>query len=54
MNFDDLKVTIASVTGLGSWLVVMDNFLKVGISLLSLLYIGVKLKQLMENKGKDK
>jgi hypothetical protein len=54
MSFDDLKVTIASVTGLGSWLVVMDNFLKVGISLLSLLYIGVKLKQLMENKGKDK
>mgnify|MGYP004455407247 len=54
MNLDDLKVTIASVTGLGSWLVVMDNFLKVGISLLSLLYIGVKLKQLMENKGKDK
>ena len=54
MSFDDLKVTIASVTGLGSWLVVMDNFLKVGISLLSLLYIGVKLKQLMENRGKDK
>ena len=54
MSFDDLKVTLASVTGLGSWLVVMDNFLKVGISLLSLLYIGVKLKQLMENRGKDK
>jgi len=52
MNLDDLKVTIASVTGLGSWLVVMDNFLKVGISLLSLFYIGYKLKQLMEKKGK--
>ena len=52
MNFDDIKVVIASATGLGSWLVVMDNFLKVGISLLSLLYIGGKLKQLMENKKK--
>ena len=52
MNFDDIKVVIASAPGLGSWLVVMDNFLKVGISLLSLLYIGVKLKQLMENKKK--
>jgi hypothetical protein len=52
MNFDDIKVTIASATGLGSWLVTMDNFLKVGISLLSLLYIGVKLKQLLEKKHK--
>ena len=50
MNLDDIKVTIASATGLGSFLVVMDNFLKVGISLLSLLYIGVKLKQLMESR----
>ena len=52
MNLDDIKVTIASATGLGSWLVTMDNFLKVGISLLSLLYIGVKLKQLLERKHK--
>jgi len=52
MNFDDIKVTIASATGLGSWLVTMDNFLKVGISLLSLLYIGAKLKQLLERKRK--
>jgi hypothetical protein len=52
MNFDDLKVTIASVTGLGSWLVAMDSFLKLGISLLSLLYIGIKLKQLLEGKRK--
>ena len=50
MSFDDIKVTIASATGLGSWLVAMDNFLKVGIRLLSLLYIAVKLKQLMERK----
>ena len=52
MNLDDIKVTIASATGLGSWLVAMDNFLKVGISILSLLYIAVKLKQLLERKRK--
>mgnify|MGYP003112066349 FL=1 len=52
MNLDDIKVTIASATGLGSWLVTMDNFLKVGISILSLLYIGVKLKQLLEGRRK--
>ena len=52
MNLDDIKVTIASATGLGSWLVAMDNFLKVGISILSLLYIAVKLKQLLEGKHK--
>jgi len=52
MNFDDLKVLLVSAGGLGSWLVAMDGLLKVGISLLSLFYIGYKLKQLMEKKGK--
>jgi|TARA_R100001082_G_C4347620_1_gene153024 hypothetical protein len=52
MSLDDIKVAIASATGLGSWLVAMDNFLKVGISLLSLFYIAIKLKQLLENRKK--
>jgi hypothetical protein len=52
MNLDDLKVTIASVTGLGNWLVTMDMFLKVGISLVSLLYIVLKVRQLLENRDK--
>ena len=46
MSLDDIKVAI------GSWLVAMDNFLKVGISLLSLFYIAIKLKQLLENRKK--
>jgi len=52
VSLDDIKVTLASVTGLGSWLVAMDNFAKLGISLLSLIYIALKLKQLMENRKK--
>jgi hypothetical protein len=52
MTLDDIKVTLASVTGLGNWLVTMDMFLKVGISLASLLYIVLKIKQLLENRSK--
>jgi|TARA_R110000824_G_C14696217_1_gene622104 hypothetical protein len=50
MTLDDFKVIFASVTGLGNWLVAMDLILKVGISLASLLYIILKIKQLLENK----
>ena len=39
---DDFKVAVASITGLGNWLVQMDLLLKVGISLLSLLYVAKK------------
>lgn len=43
MNWvDDLKVALASVTGLGNWLIQMDLLLKVGISLVSLLYVSKK------------
>ena len=43
MNWvDDLKVALASVTGLGNWLIQMDLLLKVGISLVSLLYVTKK------------
>ena len=49
MNFDDLKVAIASVTGLGNWLVNIDLLLKIGISVASLVYIGLKIRQLLKN-----
>ena len=43
MNWlDDVKVCFASVTGLGNWLVEMDLLLKVGISLVSFLYVTKK------------
>lgn len=49
MNFDDLKVAIASATGLGNWMVEIDLVLKVAISVASLIYIGLKIKQLLKN-----
>jgi len=51
MSLDDLKVAFASVTGLGNWLVEMDVILKVGISMASLIYIILKIKQLLKKKG---
>ena len=50
MNFDDLKVIFASSTGLGTWLIDMDMVIKLMLSLASLLYIILKIKQLLEKK----
>lgn len=49
MNFDDLKVMVASVSGLGNWMVDIDLFLKVAISLASLIYIILKIRKLIKN-----
>jgi hypothetical protein len=49
MNLDDLKVAIASITGLGNWMVEIDLVLKVAISVASLIYIGLKIRQLLKN-----
>ena len=50
MNFDDFKVALASITGLGNWLVDIDLLLKIGISGASLVYIVLKIKQLLNKK----
>ena len=51
MNWlDDVKVCFASVTGLGNWLVEMDLLLKVGISLVSFLYVTKKRIDLYKKK----
>jgi hypothetical protein len=50
MNLDDFKVIFASATGLGNWLVDIDMILKVGISLASLLYIVIKIQQLLKKR----
>jgi hypothetical protein len=51
MNWmDDIKVCFASVTGLGNWLVEMDLLLKVGISLVSFLYVTKKCIDLYRKK----
>ena len=41
-GLDDIKVAVATVGGLGNWLVQMDLMLKVGISLVSFLYLTKK------------
>ena len=49
MNWlDDIKVCFASVTGLGNWLVDIDLILKVGVSAASLVYIILKIRQLLK------
>jgi len=48
MNLDDVKVTLASITGLGNWMVSIDLILKVGISLASLVYIILKIRELVK------
>ncbi len=51
MNWlDDIKVAVATVGGLGNWLVQMDLMLKVGISLVSFLYLTKKCVDLYTGK----
>ena len=50
MNFDDLKVIFASSTGLGTWLIDMDMVVKLMLSLASLLYVILKIIQILENR----
>ncbi len=49
MNFDDLKVAFASITGLGNWLVDIDLVLKIILSAASLVYVILKIKQLIKD-----
>jgi hypothetical protein len=51
MTLDDIKVTIASITGLGNWLLQIDVILKIGISAATLFYIVLKIREQL-NKGK--
>ena len=50
MNLDDLKVLAASASGLGNWLLEIDILLKVSISLATLLYIVLKIQQLLKKR----
>ena len=50
VNLDDLKVSLASVTGIGNWMLQIDVLLKVLISLATLVYIVIKIKQQLKNE----
>ena len=43
MNIDDVKVLIASVAGLGNWLVDIDLILKIVLSAASLVYVVLQI-----------
>ena len=49
MNLDDIKVGVASVTGLGNWLLEIDILLKAGVSLATLVYIVLKIREQIRN-----
>jgi len=45
VSFDDIKVGFASITGLGNWMLEIDIILKAGISLATLVYIVLKIRE---------
>jgi hypothetical protein len=54
LDFNDVKVAFASASGLGNWMLEIDTVLHVLISVASLVYIVLKIKQLITNgKAKD-
>ena len=52
INLDDIKVAIASIGGLGNWILEIDMVLKVAVTAASLVYIILKCKSLIK-KGDE-
>ena len=51
MMEDNIKVTVASLMGVGNWLTDLDIILKIGVSAATLFYIVLKCReQLNKNK----
>ena len=48
-DLTDVKVALASISGLGNWALEIDTVLHVLISVASLVYIVLKVKQLITN-----
>jgi hypothetical protein len=47
IDLDDIKTMLASASGLGNWLLEIDTVLHILISIASLVYIVLKIKQLI-------
>ena len=45
IDLDDIKVGSASVTGIGNWMLEIDVILKVAISVATLIYIVLKIRE---------
>ena len=49
-DWDTGKVAVATFTGLSNWMVSMDLILKVAISAASLIYIVLKIRELLNKR----
>jgi hypothetical protein len=54
IDLNDVKTALASGVGLGNWMMELDTILHVLISLASLVYIILKIKQLINNNNNKK
>ena len=54
LTMDDLKVGLASATGIGNWLVDIELILQITISLASLVYIVLKIKEQLDKVRQNK
>jgi len=52
IDLNDVKVGFASVSGLGNWMLEIDTVLHILISVASLIYIILKIVQLIKNNKK--
>ena len=51
IDFNDVKVGFASASGLGNWMLEIDTVLHVLISVASLVYIILKITELVKKKN---
>jgi hypothetical protein len=51
IDFNDVKVGFASASGLGNWVLEIDTVLHVLISVASLVYIILKIMELLKKKN---
>jgi hypothetical protein len=52
IDLNDVKVGFASVSGLGNWMLEIDTVLHILISVASLIYIILKIVQLIKSNKK--
>jgi hypothetical protein len=54
IDLNDIKTALASGVGLGNWMMELDTILHVLISVASLVYIILKIKQLIKNNKDER
>ena len=54
IDLNDVKVGFASASGLGNWMLEIDTALHILISVASLVYIILKIRQLIKNNKDER